>query len=285
MKLSIPKDTLEILSKYLLNFNSSEIQGQFEKIKNNERVYISINALKVFKEILISENDQVKNIGLDFPILFGNDITKPLIVIVAMDPKRKGVDDGQIELSTVFALSEDENETSKNDYWEFIKPLLKNHNVYLTDIYKIYFEKITKGKTKFSNKEPVFTNYPGIDSNSIHKSILKEELRHLKNYGSEIKFIITLGAESKNAIKTIFDIPEEESKKKFINQWKINESDTSNLLFMPHVSRTLTQAIPKSADIFEAHGNLKIHLWGDTKAGNELIELSDKIRNIQKSLY
>jgi hypothetical protein len=94
IKASLPDEFIEILSKHLLNLSKKEIHDYFDKTTQDEFIYLKINKLKHFDNLLNAKLGAIKNIGIDFPLYFENK-DKPNLVIVAMDPKRKDNKDGK----------------------------------------------------------------------------------------------------------------------------------------------------------------------------------------------
>jgi hypothetical protein len=80
--------------------------------------------------------------------------------------------------------------------------------------------------------------------------------------------IITLGIESANALKTIQNIKSKEI---------LETINNITYLFMPHISRTVTQNIQTIANLFISIGLLKNN--------NEMNELGKKIQHFKKQLF
>lgn len=210
------------------------------------------------------QKTNISNCGIDLPILLGNtDSFQKKIMIVAMDPKRNSQTDDKISLSTVFSLhNKKDRNTNKNDYWRFIEPLTKNNLVYITDVYKLYYEYQEQNKTLLSNKDKSFTGNKS-EYYMLHKLILNEEINIIQP-----NMIITLGIESANALKTIQNIQTKEI---------FETIDNVTYLFMPHISRTVTQNIQTIANLFISIGILK-----NNSAMNEL---GKNIQHYKKQLF
>ena len=269
------KDIAKILSKNLLS-EQIDLESIYEKMihQYNDEIIIRDN----FSNInindfigygsLLSNKKKLENIGIDLPIYFGNMLdSKKRVMIVAMDPKRNNQKDTKISVGTVFALnSKKDRETNRNDYWKFIKPLLSNHFVYLTDVFKLYYETYTNVNGKqvklVSNKDSefVFKNSEPFERN---KKILEEEINIIAP-----EIIISLGKESENALKLIQGI---ESKELELTHNNVR------YIFMPHISRTVTQSITTIANLFITLGKLK--------ENNHFVELGNSINSARKSLF
>jgi len=80
--------------------------------------------------------------------------------------------------------------------------------------------------------------------------------------------IITLGIESANALKSIQNIQSKEI---------LETINNITYLFMPHISRTVTQNIQTIANLFISIGLLKNN--------NEMNELGKEIQHFKKQLF
>ena len=108
-------------------------------------------------------------------------IVEHKIMIVAMDPKRIGQEPGVYTLGSVFSLHTNEGRsTNKNDYWKFIEPMISDNFVYLTDIYKLYYESFSEvngRKTHIvSNKDKSFIGKETVPF-KVNKQILDAEIK------------------------------------------------------------------------------------------------------------
>lgn len=263
---SLYKDISNILINNLFDekLDIERVYENFKKVynssslKTNENSIIEIKDLTSYKKLL-ADKTIIENLGIDLPIYFGNS-NNNRIMIVAMDPKRNGQSNNKISIGSVFALHQKENRiTNKNDYWKFIEPLSKENFVYITDIYKLYYEsfEITNGKQNkiISNKDKEYIS-PKCDSFETNKKILEEEIKLIKP-----KTIISLGNESANALKKISGINSTDLEV-FHNGIKY--------LFMPHISRTVTQNILTISNLFISMGKLKNNL--------KMIEIGEQIK-------
>jgi uracil-DNA glycosylase len=209
----------------------------------------TLSELVNFHKFLETKEEQPFNIGIDLPIYFGDPSSNHKIMIVAMDPKRTGQEPGVYSLGSVFSLHTNEGRsTKKNDYWKFIEPMISENFVYLTDIYKLYYESFSEVNGRkthvVSNKDKSFIRKDTVPF-KINKQILDAEI----NIVQPTK-IIALGKEAANALKLIKGIKNSESEICF-NQEGIE------YVFMPHIARTVTQNISTIANLFVAMGKIK----------------------------
>jgi hypothetical protein len=208
-----------------------------------------ISDLGSFSTFLTNKSTRPFNIGVDLPIYFGDPISNSRIMIVAMDPKRLGQEPGVFSLGSVFSLHTNEGRTTrKNDYWNFIEPMITDNLVYLTDVYKLYYESFIEVNNRqvhqVSNKDKAFIGKNTIPFN-INKEILEKEIELVKPTK-----IIALGKEAASALKQIQDLKIKGTEIYF----KHNQIE---YIFMPHIARTVTQNISTIANLFVAMGKLK----------------------------
>lgn len=243
--------------------------GKFDDIYTTLDNDIKITELnEVFMQLLKSK-PKISNIGIDLPLSFGdyNSINFKTLV-VALDPKRndksnktqnQDKENPSISVGSIFNLHTDEGKnTGKNCYWEFVQHLTKSSFVYLTDIYKIYYEsKDSLGQKLLSNKDSDFIEKrkPAYEKNI---SILKEEIKIINP-----NRIITLGKDAREAVIKIMEI---ETNDEEIHVKKNN----IEFIFLPHISTTVTQSIKTIGDLYRGLG---IITKNDEilQIGNELI--------------
>ena len=126
----------------------------------------------------------------------------------------------------------------------------------------MYYEYQEQNKTLLSNKDKSFTGNNS-EYYALHKFILNEEIKIIQP-----DMIITLGIESANALKSIQNIQSKEI---------LETINNITYLFMPHISRTVTQNIQTIANLFISIGLLKNN--------NEMNELGKKIQHFKKQLF
>lgn len=234
----LKQELIGILESDLFTLSNKEIVGYYEQMilefdleTNTKLKDLSLSKdFKLINRVPMGWKDlKLRNLGTDFPVYFGNpEACKERIMIIAMDAKRNEPNsDDVVVLNSVFSLHSLSNgrETTKNDYWKFIEPLTKENFVYITDVYKLFYEYTNlEGKPKISNKDKNFTD---TKNGSIHKAILDKEIALIRPTK-----IITLGKEAKTALLAIRpDLGEKEKRE-------------IECIFMPHISRIVTQNVP-----------------------------------------
>ena len=257
-------ELIAILESDLFSLSKKEIAGYYEQMilefdsETNTKLK-DLSLSKDFKSVntvpMERKDLKLRNLGTDLPVYFGNpDTCKERIMIIAMDAKRNAPNSNDVVvLNSVFSLHSLSNgrKTNKNDYWKFIEPITKENFVYITDVYKLFYEYTNlEGIHKISNKDKNFT---ATKKGSIHKVILDKEIALINPTK-----IVTLGKEAKTALLAIRpDLVEKEKRE-------------IECVFMPHISRIVTQNVPTVADFFIGLGQLK---------NNEvLIKFGEKIK-------
>lgn len=234
----------EILNNELFSTNFDDI---FELLDSN----IKVSDLDDLYSNLLTEKTVIKNIGIDLPLWFGDVNYKNKTMVVALDPKRNDKSNHdqnkkqppEISVGSIFSLhTENGKNTGKNCYWEFISNLSKDKFVYITDIYKIYYEtKDHKGINIVSNKDKEFIE-KSTEIYQKNKQILKKEISIIKP-----NQIITLGKEAKEGVIKILDISVKKNDIKVIHEG-------IEIIFLPHISTTVTQSIKTIGDLFKGLG-------------------------------
>jgi hypothetical protein len=280
LKSVLPKGITEILSQYFFNLSSKEISSLFDATEKENLPELEMSEFQLFETFFNNKIDNIKNVGFDFPLHFPN-IGKRNLAIVALDPKRNNknkINKGKVSMGSVFSLHNPFNrKTETNDYWNFINPLTQSFNIYLTDLYKIYFEENGQNTEKKNSRKGFKEISIGTNPNeNYHLHILRKELDYFFNsFQNEENLIITLGKESANAIAKIYKLNRQEDDI-FIVQENIK------FIFIPHISRTVTQNIKTVSRLYEAIGELKNARGSD---GNEFKVVGSEIRKLQLEMF
>ena len=185
----------------------------------------------VLKQFLNSEFNSLlevqegQHLSIDLPVYLLNDTAKLNIMICAMDPLSHHENTGKIGIWNPFSIiKKNENfRGSDSSNHAFFTPLKKNYNLYITDIYKLYF--MHNGKK--SNSISKYTKL------KLHRTILKQEITIISP-----QYIITLGNTSKNALLGIFKETGSSLIKSSIEGIEIYEVNTMafKIICLPHIS-------------------------------------------------
>lgn len=220
-------------------------------------------------EPLLLTKHNIRNIGIDLPIWFGKFLdAETRIMIVAMDPKRNGQAHNRITLNTVFSLHSMKHgrSTARNDYWKFIQPMTERSFVYVTDAYKVYYEydEEIKGRhlPRLSNKDKGYVGMSSI-AREMNRSIIQWEFDIIKP-----SYVVALGNDAAFAVRSLRGIKGNDM---------VVEDGSTKYLFMPHISRTVTQSIVTVGNLFSALGMLK--------QDDEMVRVGDSIKTLRKSLF
>lgn len=250
--IQISKEISNLINTELLSISNSDVYNLLDK----EIKVADLN--QIFKSLLQNKS-QLKNVGIDLPLSFGDyhsAINKTMVV--ALDPKRNDKSNAihnkktpvEISIGSIFSLhTEEGKKTGKNSYWDFISYISNSGFVYVTDIYKIYYEtKDETGQILLSNKDKALINKDKaliaakISPYEQNVSILKKEIEIIKP-----DRIITLGKDAKNAVKKILELPEN-------NDEVIMKHNGKEFVFLPHISTTVTQSIKTIGDLYKGLG-------------------------------
>jgi hypothetical protein len=281
LKPLLPEEITQILTDYFFKLSKDDVRSKFYQTTLDIDVTLEIKDLLYFGDFLDSKKENIKNVGIDFPLFFENK-GNPNLAIVAMDPKRNDKsckEKNCISLGSVFALNKDSGRKSnENDYWNFISPLTKDFNVYLTDVFKIFYDTADK-KQKVSNKDSDFKEFKiSIDGNekNIHRHILEKEFEFLfQNSSSNENLVVALGKEAQTTICQLFGIKLSENEISIVHQ-------NIKFIFMPHISRTVTQNIKTVGRLYEAIGELKNVRKND---GNKFKLVGKQIIDLRLELF
>lgn len=245
---SILDDVVDIISR--IGFSNSidlkEIYKNWNSAKElkdlAELPYSSLHDTNY--HYFLDQNAEYRNIGIDLPVWFGDFNSDQSIMLIAMDPKRNSGEPNEISLNAVFSLHESVVglNVRKNDYWKFIKPLTEKNFVYVTDAYKLYYERTLQGKKVLSNKDNV---YKGRDSAclNLNREILQKEIDLVGP-----KKVIAMGNEAISTVKMLLNIESDE---------QIITDNGVSFVFMPHIVRTVTSQVSTIGRLFETVGFIK----------------------------
>lgn len=199
------------------------------------REFKSLNVISAKPDILnkelltasfdIIKRNPVRTIGIDFPVLISKGENRPVMMICAMDPLRKDTINKQpndgIECWVPFSIivnPKDQIKYSEKENLSFFHTLLENYDLYVTDIYKLFY----RIDNRVSNSIYEYRNLP------IHRTILEAEIEVVKP-----SVILTLGNNARNAICEILSL------KRPVWSDEIYTSKAQNgidIIMVPHIS-------------------------------------------------
>ena len=140
-----------------------------------------------------------RTIGIDFPILLSKGKNRPVLMICAMDPLREDSSDSSkideisfwVPFSIINSMESKQNKPSDRSNLSFFHTLLETHDVYVTDIFKVFYR---EGQS-ISNTQKEFKQL------SVHKDILEREIKIVNPQA-----ILTLGNDARDALCQIMDL-------------------------------------------------------------------------------
>ena len=234
--ISIPAEIKELLKSKVINPSCGidHIYQAFDAYFN-EQYDLSVERpeefdYQLYKFDLVNDFSFVKelnvrSIGIDFPIKLSKGKDRPVLMICAMDPLRT---DNEQKLPedkltdwvpfSVIKNPSKENKYSEKENLQFFYSLLKDFDLYLTDIYKIFYRE----GNKISNKTKAYTDL------AIHREILESEINVVNPAA-----ILTLGNGARDAICQLYKIyPPTWNNEIF----KTNLENGCSLVMVPHIS-------------------------------------------------
>ncbi len=234
-------EILSLLKEKLLskNVDLSEAYEQLNNYRVNQKEKVnfrtSVNNLHpTFRRQLASDFPTTTH-AIDLPIYIANQQSNSRIMIVAMDSlppvpesshwKNNSIDlRNEIGFWAPFSLIEDWSSPkgSMKSNLSFFQPLLENHSLYITDIYKLFYRKILSSGYKVSNRISTYTNL----ENLVHFEILLKEIEIVQP-----KAILVLGKSALNSMNPILtEVPSFGFPQYYVGEDKIP------LLALPHIS-------------------------------------------------
>ena len=234
-KLINPKEGIDFIYKNLSEFS-------LNNIPKHDLIYGKVDDIvnSPLLDLLKSYGINLTTISLDVPIfLKSKKENTETIMICAMDPlspeekndKKNNDFKNNIGFWMPFSLLEQKSSSNK----AFFTLLLEECNLYITDIFKLFFRKKDNlNASKSSNKLPQFKNL------SIHRELINNEIEIIKP-----KVIITLGNNARDNILKL-----NKSDNKIIkNNWEVEPLQISkwnnevNIISIPHISKSANGSI------------------------------------------
>ena len=199
------EEILNLISDNILNIDTDELKRIYEVFNNEGIKKIEIERTKHnYQQFL--KDAAVNSVQFDLPYFFDNKKEKT-IMIIGMDAKASHSDKFVVLSTPYYLQSKAGQNTNKNDYWDIIKILSQDYNIYLTDVYKAYYKQVDS----VSNELPHYTEQ------DFHKNILNDEIIKIVKPLA----ILSWGKKSRDSVAKIFDL-------------KINNSITKDNIHIPY---------------------------------------------------
>ena len=234
--ISIPAEIRELLKTKLINPSGgidviyqafgTYFMEQYNLIqKNQNQVDYQLSKFDLAADFSFLKDLSVRTIGIDFPIKLSKGKNRPVLMICAMDPLRA---ENQLKLPeenvtdwvpfSVIKNPSKENKYSEKENLQFFYSLLKDFDLYLTDVYKVFYRE----GNKISNKIKAYTDL------IIHREILESEINVVNPAA-----ILTLGNGARDAICQLYKIhPPTWNNEIF----KTAIENNRTLVMVPHIS-------------------------------------------------
>jgi len=155
---------LDLLNKIYTHFQSP---GDMHNILEEKYKYVNIDTLnQEFKKVALGKCSY----GIDLPVWFSDrNENKKKIFLLATDPMR-GINDKEVaDLNSPFSI----HASSNNNYYSAIKKLSNKYDIYITDIYKLFYREKTN-KRQVSSLSSKFTSL------DIHARLINREIAIFK---------------------------------------------------------------------------------------------------------
>jgi uracil-DNA glycosylase len=212
-RFSIQEGVLDMLQEklFLPNVNLTHTYKQISSYHlpgNKEIKATKIDSLQEPFRSFIYNNSSRTTLAVDLPVLVSRNSNRPVVMICAMDAlppipesnfwEGKLVNHSyDVGLGVPFSLVVDWT-VSKGSLFSnlaFFKELLQHFDLYITDIYKLFFRISTGNSYINSNTIHDYTRLQTTGGENIHASILEAEIDIVQP-----KLIITLGSASRGAL-------------------------------------------------------------------------------------
>ena len=154
------KEIKKLIRTHLLNVDEKKM----DEIYKTFDVELKTSELKGFFEQW-GNNELFNSFQIDFPYFINSSRNKN-IMIVAQDPNNKKNEKKIIKINTPFSY----HQNGENEYNKFINDIKSNVNVYITDLYKLFFLYSYKGEIINDIKKSHY--FPSYTINDIHLSLI-----------------------------------------------------------------------------------------------------------------
>lgn len=236
LNISIPAEIKELLNTNVINPScglhmiyqafDAYFKEQFDlPVERLEKFDYQLSKYDLVADFSFLKDLSVRTIGIDFPIKLSKGKNRPVLMICAMDPLRADNDQNLPEDKltdwvpfSVIKNPYKENKYSEKENLQFFYSFLNDFDLYLTDIYKVFYRE----GNKISNKIKAYTDI------AIHREILESEINVVNPAA-----ILTLGNGARDAICQLYKIyPPTWNNEIF----KTNLENGCSLVMVPHIS-------------------------------------------------
>lgn len=232
---SIPSDIKVLLKNKLINPKvgiDAVYNWLFDYFKNQFNGDVALSDISLFKNELTDQfalikNKNIRTIGIDFPIFLSKEKNRPVLMICAMDPLRAETNETLnndeigfwVPFSVINSIDSKNNKSSDRSNLTFFHTLLETHDIYVTDIYKVFYR---EGQS-ISNTQKEYTK-----KNPVHKDILDNEIKIIKPQA-----ILTLGNDARDAICQILYLNPPTWTDKI---YSTKSEENYKIIMVPHIS-------------------------------------------------
>ena len=198
--------------------NFSESYYHPEASDPNHYFEVHPSTLQHFDQTVISGKC---NYGIDLPVWFGDGGNRKKILILAMDPLRAETTEENMGLTADLNSPFTIHKKLKNKYLPSILQLSEKYDLYITDVFKLFYREISNQKI-VSNQQESFINLP------VHVNLLKDEIALF-----QADIILCLGVHALNGLAQIGDF---EPNKSIVSKIKNYNFLGTPTFAIPHAS-------------------------------------------------
>jgi hypothetical protein len=186
---------------------------------------ITLDKSRLNSSFDIIKNNPVRTIGIDFPVLLSKWENRPVMMVCAMDPLRNDTvdkkDSNEIGYWVPFSIINNPARQTKHSEKEnlaFFHTLLDTYDLYVTDIFKLFYRK----ENRISNTISEFISLP------VHRTILDAEMQIIKP-----SVILTLGNNARDAMCELLSLPRPNWTDEI---YKTKDQNGIEVVMVPHIS-------------------------------------------------
>lgn len=235
LTVSIPNEIKSLLEEKLINTRGridyiykwldNHFKKEFFLQQDNkiESIHLDVAMFSDFFSIL--KEKKIRTIGIDFPIYLSKGGNKPTLMVCALDPLRNEIENKtsttKVDFWVPFSIINNPINQAKHSEKEnliFFHTLLNSYDLYITDIYKIFYREGNMKSNSLSDFKSLL----------IHKEILENEIRIIQPDA-----ILTLGNTNRDIISNLYNItPPKWTEEVFMT----NLEEKLKIVMIPHIS-------------------------------------------------